>query len=143
MLEVLMQCSFCDSGGNFTTFGQIIHEDDRAAVLLHPDSAVAGHAMLVWKRHVENVADLDPAELTHFSALHHAAERALLSVTGHPRAILLKLGLMTPHLHLHIYPVPASATRDQVMAAINAASTEEREEGFGDRCARALTDFLP
>lgn len=134
-----MQCAFCASIGNLSPFGEIVFEDDRCAVLLHPDSAVAGHAMLIWKRHVENVADLDPMELAHFSALHKRVEEVLLRETGRERAILLKLGLQTPHLHLHIYPVAATATRAAVMAAIDARQQELRPEGFAERIRRALT----
>ncbi|HUP45911.1 MAG TPA: HIT family protein [Thermoanaerobaculia bacterium] len=137
-----MQCAFCEAENELSRFGTVIHEDRHCAVLLHPDSAVAGHAMLVWKRHVENVADLTPGELAHFASLHHAAEQALLQETGRERAILLKLGLQVPHLHLHIYPVAATSTRDEVMRAINGTTEERRPEGFGERCARALTALL-
>jgi len=88
-------------------------------VILHDDWAVRGHAMVVWKEHVENVADLAVDDAVHFSVIHHRAERALLAVTRANRAILLKLGIATPHLHLHIYPVSASLDRAAVMEIIN------------------------
>ena len=88
--------------------------------MLHPDWAVRGHAMVVWKQHVENVSDLTTEEYRHFSAIHQRAERTLLSVTGADRAILLKLGIATPHLHLHIYPLSAALGRDEVMTIIDA-----------------------
>jgi diadenosine tetraphosphate (Ap4A) HIT family hydrolase len=137
-----MQCSFCDASEDFSMFGIVIHEDDRAAVVLHSDSAVAGHAMVIWKRHVENVSDLDRDELARLYEVHHAAERVLLAETGRDRAILLKLGLQTPHLHLHVYPIAASATRADVMAAINAGVREDRPSDFAERCARSLTAIL-
>ena len=88
-------------------------------VILHEDWAVRGHAMVVWKAHVENVADLATDEHAHFASVHHRAERALLDATGADRAILLKLGIATPHLHLHIYPVSASLDRAAVMEIID------------------------
>jgi diadenosine tetraphosphate (Ap4A) HIT family hydrolase len=75
--------------------------------------------MVVWKTHVENVGDLTADESAHFAAMHHRAERALLAATGADRAILLKLGIATPHLHLHIYPVSASLERAAVMEIID------------------------
>lgn len=138
-----MHCAFCESGGDFSSFGTLIHEDDHCAVALHPDSSVAGHAMIIWKRHVENVADLEPEELRHFSRVHAAAERVLLRETGQDRSILLKLGIQVPHLHLHIYPVSAAATRADVMAAIDGTVTEDRPPGFAERCQRSLTASLP
>ena len=139
---MLMHCGFCETGTDLSAFGTEIYGDHSCVVLLHPDSSVAGHAMIIWRRHVENVADLADDELAHFSRVHRAAERTLLAETGRERAMLLKLGIQVPHLHLHIYPVPATASRDEVMAAINATSHEDRPEGFAGRCRRSLTESL-
>jgi diadenosine tetraphosphate (Ap4A) HIT family hydrolase len=76
--------------------------------------------MVVWKKHVENVADLTLDEYVHFAAAHHRAERALLAATGAERAIILKLGIATPPLHLHIYTVAAALDRAAVMEIIEA-----------------------
>jgi diadenosine tetraphosphate (Ap4A) HIT family hydrolase len=76
--------------------------------------------MVVWKQHVENVADLTLDESAHFALLHHRAERALLDATRADRAILLKLGIATPHLHLHIYPVSAALGREAVFDILEA-----------------------
>src|SRR5882672_6170085 len=111
-----MSCVFCNDP---RAAGEVLFEDDRVLVILHEDWAVRGHAMIVWKAHVENVADLTLEESAHFAAVHHRAERALLAATGTDRAILLKLGIATPHLHLHIYPVSASLKRAAVMEIID------------------------
>jgi diadenosine tetraphosphate (Ap4A) HIT family hydrolase len=110
--------------------GQVLFEDHRLLVILHDDFAVRGHTMVVWKAHVENIADLTIDECVHFAAIHYRAERALLAVTRADRAILMKLGIATPHLHLHIYPVSASLDRADVMAIIDARvrdSMDDRE----------------
>ncbi len=112
-----MTCVFCDEPG---AAGELLFDDGRVLVILHDDWAVRGHAMVVWKEHVENAADLTIDEYIHFAAIHHRAERALLAVTHADRAILLKLGIVTPHLHLHIYPVSASLDREAVMEIIDA-----------------------
>ena len=111
-----MSCVFCNDP---RAAGEVLFENDRVFVILHMDWAVRGHAMVVWKAHVENVADLTIDEYAHFAAVHHRAERALLAATGADRAILLKLGIATPHLHLHIYPVSASLDRAAVMEIID------------------------
>ena len=130
-----MPCIFCT---DVTAAGEIVFENDIAWVLLHPDSAVAGHAMVVAKCHVENASDLSPDEFGAFAKIQHAAERALLEVTGAERAILLKLGIQTPHLHLHIYPVSRDATRQEVMDAIDGKVREERPADFGARLTRRM-----
>ena len=111
-----MTCLFCNDP---RAAGEVLYEDARVLVILHDDWAVRGHAMVVWREHVENVAELTLDDDLHFAAIHHRAERALLAVTRADRAILLKLGIATPHLHLHIYPVSAALDRGQVMEVID------------------------
>jgi diadenosine tetraphosphate (Ap4A) HIT family hydrolase len=123
-----MSCVFCD-----TAPADPLYADDRCFVALHEDRAVRGHAMVVWRAHVENLSDLAADEAAHFVDVHRRAERALLDVTGAERAILLKLGIQTPHLHLHIYPVSASLDRPAVQAILDAKTRDEVEEGFAER----------
>lgn len=130
-----MTCVFCSEPRDA---GALIFEDDRVLVLLHNDWAVPGHAMVIWKRHVENVASLTPDEYAHFAAVHHRVERALLEVTRADRAVLLKLGIVTPHLHLHVYPVSAALDRAQVMEIIDGHSGE----AIGDEERRRFADHL-
>lgn len=112
-----MACLFCTDPRNA---GEILYEDNRVWVILHDDWAVRGHAMVVWRKHVENVADLTLDDYVHFAAVHHRAEAALLAATNAERAVLMKLGLATPHLHLHIYPVGAALNRDDVFEILDA-----------------------
>jgi len=130
-----MTCVFCH---NPRDAGELLFEDARVLVILHNDRAVRGHAMVVWKAHVENVADLTIEEYTHFAAIHHRAERALLAVTRADRAILVKLGIATPHLHLHIYPVSASLDRGELMEIVDGRV----RDAMDDRDWRALVNEL-
>src|SRR5947209_265340 len=76
---LIMSCIFCNDP---RAAGDVLFDDDRALVILHEDWAVRGHAMVVWKAHVENFADLAADESAHFAAVHHRTERALLAATG-------------------------------------------------------------
>lgn len=131
-----MTCAFCTDP---TAAGDVVHEDDKTLVLLHPDWSPRGHAMVVAKEHVENASALDGESWVHLARVWHRAERVLLDATGAERAIILKLGILTPHLHVHIYPVSAAATREEVFAAIDGKKREPRDEGFTDSVRRALT----
>jgi diadenosine tetraphosphate (Ap4A) HIT family hydrolase len=122
-------CTFCQD----EVAGEMLFEDEHCRVILHEDWAVRGHAMVVWKRHVENVSDLTEEEAVHFSRVHHTAERILLEETRTERAVLLKLGIVTPHLHLHIYPVAAALGREAVFAIMEARTREPRDEAFVGR----------
>ena len=130
-----MSCVFCVDPSRS---GDVVYEDDGALVILHEDWSPRGHAMVVAKRHVENASDLDAEEWAHLTAVWHRAERVLLEATGAARAIILKLGLMTPHLHIHIYPVAASADRNEVFAMFDGQRSEGREGAFVDRVRAGL-----
>src|SRR4029077_11844204 len=117
-------CVFCDE---FNTL-ELVYEDDSTAVALHDDWAVRGHAMVIAKRHVQNLSELPEAE--HFMRVYRNAERELLRLTGVERAVMLKLGIVTPHLHLHIYPVSASLNRAAVMDIIEGRTRVARDDAF-------------
>ena len=97
--------------------------------------------MLIWKAHVENVSDLSDEDAMHFSRMHHAADKNLLAATGAARAILTKLGIATPHLHLHIYPVGAELGRAEVFAIIDGKTRAERDEGLVETLRALLSDL--
>ena len=122
-----MTCVFCT---NPQEAGDVVFENAHAWVLLHPDWSPRGHAMIVAKTHVENASQLDEDEWLHLARVWHRAERVLLELTGKERAIIMKLGIMTPHLHVHIYPVSASATREEVFDAIDGKQREPRDDEF-------------
>ncbi|HVG24746.1 MAG TPA: HIT domain-containing protein [Thermoanaerobaculia bacterium] len=108
----------------------LLFEDDAARVLLHPDWSPRGHLMIVAREHVENAADLDEERWLAFARVWHRTERILLDLTGADRSIAVKLGILTPHLHVHLHPVPATATREEVFAWIDAKARDARDESF-------------
>lgn len=122
-----MECVFC---ADVTRSGDVVFEDQRTWVVLHDDWSVRGHAMVVWKVHVENFSDLTPEDAAHFARVHRRAEKALLEETKADRAILMKLGIATPHLHVHIYPVSEALGRDAVMRIVNAQDHDARDDAF-------------
>jgi diadenosine tetraphosphate (Ap4A) HIT family hydrolase len=127
-------CLFC---GHLNSL-ELVYDDESAAVALHEDWAVRGHAMVIWKRHVENISDLSEEDLAHFWRVYQNAERALLEIAQADRAIMLKLGIAVPHLHVHIYPVRASLGRAAVMDMIEGRVREARDEGFVRELERRL-----
>src|SRR5258708_10315914 len=122
--------------------GRIVLDDNRVVVLLHDDWSVAGHALVIARQHVQNASDLDPIDAVYFWEVYARAERAVLAAAGVERAMMLKLGIQVPHLHLHIYPVAALASRAEAFAAFDGMSRAERSETqretFVDAVRRAL-----
>jgi len=119
-----MSCAFCSA---VTATGDVVFEDERTWVVLHSDWSPRGHAMVVSKRHLENASDLDEEAWLHMARVWHRAERVLLDLTGAERAVIMKLGIQTPHLHVHIYPVRETASREEVFAAIDGGRREPRD----------------
>ena len=101
-----MTCVFCT---DVTRAGEILEEDERSWVVRHPQ----GQWMIVAKRHVQNVGDLDEEEWLHLARVWHRTERAMRA----ERVMVMKLGIQTPHLHIHLFPFDAAATREEVFAA--------------------------
>jgi len=133
-----MTCALCGKPA-----GDVVFEDEWTRVILHEDGSPRGHAMVVSRHHLENASDLDEEEFVHLARVWHRAERALLDATGAERAIILKLGILTPHLHVHIYPVGSESTREDVFAAIDGKARTERNEQFVEKVKRLLTAGEP
>jgi diadenosine tetraphosphate (Ap4A) HIT family hydrolase len=102
-----MSCVFCN---DVHDAGELLYEDDHAWVVRHPQ----GQTMIVARRHVENVSDLSEDEWMHVARVWHRAEREL----GAERVIVLKLGVQTPHLHIHLHPFPKDATREEIFLTL-------------------------
>ena len=107
-----MSCVFCTS---LSAAGALLSEDADTWTILHP----AGQVMVVAKRHVENVSDLEEDEWVRVARAWHRAERELREKTGAARVMVMKLGIQTPHLHVHLYPFAADASREEVFAVID------------------------
>ncbi|HEX8620275.1 MAG TPA: HIT family protein [Thermoanaerobaculia bacterium] len=134
-----MECVFCSDPARA---GELVYEDAKSWVLLHPDWSPRGHAMVVTKRHAENASSLDEDEWLHLARVFRETERVLLELTNTDRAIVMKLGIMTPHLHLHIYPVANTATREDVFEAIDGKRGETIDDAFVGECRSRLTRIV-
>src|SRR5688572_29921118 len=107
-------CVYCEKPERV---GEVVYEDAGAMVLIHSDWTVRGHPMVVSQQHIDNASDLGDEDWQHLARVWHRVERLLLELAGAVRAVIFKLGILTPHLHIHIYPIEADASRDEVFAA--------------------------
>lgn len=130
-----MSCVFCTDPSRA---GDVVFEDETCWVILHDDWSPAGHAMVVSKSHVDNGSDLDAATWQRFTARWQQAEKTILDATGARRAMILKLGIQVPHLHVHIYPMPADADRTAVFAAFDGKRQEARDPALVAKIRTAL-----
>ena len=131
-----MSCVFCE---RVRESGEVIYEDADAWVIVHPDWSPKGHLMVVAKTHVENASELAEEEWERVARVWHRAEKAVLHATQNERAMILKLGIVTAHLHVHIYPVAATASRDEVFAAFEGKKQEPHDEALVTNLRALLT----
>lgn len=101
-----MNCVFCT---DVTQAGELRAEDEHTWVVRHPQ----GQTMIVAKRHVQNASELSEEEWLHFAGVWHRVEKAMNA----ERVMVMKLGLQTPHLHVHLFPFDGDVTREEVLAA--------------------------
>lgn len=101
-------CVFCDALSNGDELVAWIGE--RAFVILNKFPYNNGHLMVVPKRHVPRLSDLEPAELLEIMTLSQGAERALGTIYA-PHGFNLGINLgrsagagIADHLHLHVVP---------------------------------------
>jgi diadenosine tetraphosphate (Ap4A) HIT family hydrolase len=130
-------CTLCEAVAG-RSVDRIVHQERGGCVLLSSDLAVRGHLVVVSPAHVENLSELAPDAAGAFLDLLRRAEEAVLRATGAERAILMKLGLAVPHLHVHIYPFSRSATRAEVFAAIDMKTRDELGEEELDALIRSI-----
>jgi diadenosine tetraphosphate (Ap4A) HIT family hydrolase len=130
------RCVFCV---DVNASGEIVFENDAAWVIVHPDWSPRGHLMVVAKTHVENASALAEEEWLRIAAVWHRAEKAVLQATGAERAMILKLGIVTAHLHVHIYPVAATASREEVFAAFDGKLRASQDEALVTNLRARLT----
>lgn len=110
-------CTACDVlAGRLAAPGGTIYEDEYW-MLDHSVSPVLlrGFLILKPKRHVEQIADLTPAEMAAFGPLLGHACRALQAVTGAEKVYVASFGEAVRHIHFYLIPrtpaMPASGPR--------------------------------
>ena len=88
----------------------VIHQDDRAWVILDLFPVHDGHALIIPRHHCERVEDLPESDFDHLFRLGRRTIRALASagVAGDAQNLLINNGPAAnqhvPHVHLHVLP---------------------------------------
>jgi histidine triad (HIT) family protein len=97
-----MDCPFCQIIQESVNY--LIYEDDAFIVIPDRDSLGFGHCMIIPKRHVTKVYELD--EVTHAALFTLAKKFAtkLEAVTSKKAVAYTAFGSGLPHAHLHLIP---------------------------------------
>lgn len=98
----MQHCELCTTPG-----GELLWANEECRVILvegEEAGLYAGFCRVVWKAHVAEMSDLDPAQAARLMQVVLATERALRDTLAPDKINLASLGNMVPHLHWHVIP---------------------------------------
>lgn len=101
-------CVFCKIiSGEFSS--RKIYEDDKTLAFLDVAKDVDGHILVVPKKHVKNILDVDEETLNAVMGTVKKVSNHLVNNCGYDGVNLLNAsdesaGQSVPHLHIHIIP---------------------------------------
>lgn len=85
--------------------GHIVAEDDRFIAFLDVMPLVEGHTLIVPKREVDYIFDLDDATLADMMVFAKKVAVAIKKVIPCKRIGVAVIGLEVPHTHVHLVPM--------------------------------------
>lgn len=99
-------CVFCQIAGRAVP-AAIVFEDDESLAFLDHRPVFPGHSLLIPKRHLDSLLDVEPALLCRLSGnarlLALAVEKGL-GAQGAFVAINNRVSQSVPHVHVHVVP---------------------------------------
>lgn len=86
-----------------------IAEDDRFYAFLDINPLAEGHTLVIPKKEVDNLFDLEDDLLAGMSVFAKKVARAIEKVVACKRIGVAVLGLEVPHAHIHLIPINSEA----------------------------------
>ena len=87
-------------------------EDDRFYAFLDINPLVKGHTLVIPRKEVDYIFDLDDDELAAFQVFAKKVAVALKKAFPCKKVAQLVLGLEVPHAHIHLIPMNSEADVD-------------------------------
>ena len=82
-----------------------IYEDDYTLVFMDIRPINPGHVLVVTKKEVDHLWDLDELHYTHLMETTKKVALRIRQVINPPRVGMNVEGFGVPHIHLHVYPL--------------------------------------
>jgi histidine triad (HIT) family protein len=83
----------------------IVAEDEHNIAILDINPLVTGHTLVIPKKEVDNLFDIDDAAFTRLNLFAKKVATAIESVVPCLRIGVAVLGLEIPHAHIHLVPL--------------------------------------
>jgi len=96
-----------------------VAETDNYLAFLDVNPLVLGHVLVIPKREVDYIFDLEESELTGLMAFAQKVARGLKNAVPCKRIGVAVIGLEVPHAHVHLVPL-------QTMADINSSMPKKQ-----------------
>ena len=99
-------CVFCRIAAG-TDPAHLVLDDADVVAFLDARPVFPGHVLVVPRRHVDTLADLDVADLGRFFGAVQRVERAVRAGMGSPGSFVAMNNVVSqsvPHLHVHVVP---------------------------------------
>jgi diadenosine tetraphosphate (Ap4A) HIT family hydrolase len=98
----MQHCELCSAPG-----GDLLWANEECRVVLvegEEAGLYAGFCRVIWKTHVAEMSDLEPAQSARLMRVVLATERALRDLVVPDKINLASLGNVVPHVHWHVIP---------------------------------------
>jgi histidine triad (HIT) family protein len=113
---------------------QFVYEDEICVVVMDKFPALVGQVLVIPKKEVDYVYDLDEETYSHIFLVAKKIAAALDKAFDTTRTCLVVEGFEVPHVHIKLYPMTKKDT--------NLASTLDNSEEASDESLQALADTI-
>ena len=107
-----------------------IAENDRFYAFLDIFPMVEGHTLVVTKKEVDKIFDVDDADLAELLLFAKPIAKAMEAAFDCDRVGIATVGLEVPHAHIHLIPIDRMSDMDFTKAKL-VLSQEEFQEDMG------------
>lgn len=116
--------------------GYIVAEDEHHIAFLDINPLVLGHTLVVPKKEVDYIFDLDDAALAELNLFAKKVALALKKAVPCRRIGVSVIGLEVPHTHIHL--IPMNTMGDVNFARTKLTPSKEELEGVTSRIKSAF-----
>jgi histidine triad (HIT) family protein len=104
--------------------GYIVAEDENYIAFLDINPLVVGHTLVVPKKEVDFIFDLDDETLTGLNLFAKKVAQAIRKAISCKRVGVAVIGLEVPHTHIHLVPMNSMGDLNFTRAKLNPAKEE-------------------
>ena len=104
-----------------------VFEDEKHYAFLDINPLSKGHTLVVPKREVDYIFDLEDAEYQQLHLFAKKVATALKKATDCNRVGVAVIGLEVPHAHIHLIPIESESDMDFRKARVKLSSEEFKE----------------